>query len=167
MPIRQGLLKRPALSGFHQAAPPNPRPRTTKLADSVWARQRLRREDWTGGFLQRPRFRPRGGRWECRISGYDLKELWRAISLRCDRAPRTYASYCASWVRRSGQAKEVPALYESVAQCFAALSRNSSMEGATSSNSTKRRRSSSATSAVTSRDQPSVVLKATMRAGRM
>src|SRR6266404_5829426 len=46
-----------------------------------------------------------------------------------------------------------------------AVSRNSCTETGTSSYSAKRRRSSSAISRVTSRDQPSAVLKATMRVG--
>jgi hypothetical protein len=48
-----------------------------------------------------------------------------------------------------------------------ATSSSSSTETGTSSNSTKRRRSSSAISTVTSRDQPSAVLKATIRLGRL
>ena len=46
-----------------------------------------------------------------------------------------------------------------------AVSKNSCTERGTSSYSGKRRRSSSAISTVTSRDQPSAVLKATIRTG--
>jgi hypothetical protein len=50
-------------------------------------------------------------------------------------------------------------------QCRLAVSKNLRTEAGTSSYSTQRRRSSSAMSKVTSRDQPSAILKATMRTG--
>jgi hypothetical protein len=55
--------------------------------------------------------------------------------------------------------------FRRTAQRRTAISKNSCTERGTSSYSAKRRRNSSAISTVTSRDQPSAVLKATMRTG--